>query len=818
MGKIGSVVARPIAPIQGMSNLQPGIGLANQFKGEAEKFMGVGKPYSPNASAFAPNGQEQEYITKLQQMAYGQTPSPAELQMRQGMDQAVNQAGALGASARGINPALAARLTQLSQAKMTQGLNQDAGILRAQEQQGAMGMLGNELQSVRTGQMGNEQIRANAYENSATRRANLAGGLMSGGANMAMMAGGGGKAHGGMIGYAGGGMTMHADSEGGFEEGSNPYQAPVTASPSAKKSGGGFKPNVQMPLSNVIPTPQMPNIMTMQMPQSEIGMKLHGLAHGGQPPVNAMPGGRVPGEPRVDGDHPMNDTVPAMLSPGEIVIPNSILDHEHAGEMAKAFVQGILSSKKKDSFNEGGVSRYIGKAVGQSLNDTANAVKTVGGGLYNAIATPVSGFMSGVDETIGGPNNPPLPPETQMQMPQELPHHPDYMVGPATPPQAKAPMSAMDQLSQTYGGMGGGPMAGLKSAMGREADIQTALGDRAANIHGQLQQDLQMKNAELTNLKANYDMDVEKFLADDKDGKINPSQYLDNMSTGQKVMTAIGLIMGGMGSGLTGRPDTAMKFLNDQIDRDIMGQKENMAKKQNLYRAMREKYQDDVTATEMSKAYMLGLAQNRVQMEMDKASGPQARARGEQLIAQLQMQQQQHAQAGLTKKMEQMTDKYVPGVGMALTNEGAKGVREMKASVDTVKDTVSRLRQITSQTGKSFSPDLRAEADSLRNMLVGALRVPITGPGSMSEGDRELLMRVVPDVTSFSSLDSRTLKRLDTIIEKMDSTYNRMLEANGLQGVRTEAGGSGQTKIDMRTGITYKRGPNGEAIPVSNGR
>lgn len=54
--------------------------------------------------------------------------------------------------------------------------------------------------------------------------------------------------------------------------------------------------------------------------------------------IAASDGGRVPGKPRVFGDDSRNDTVPAMLSPGEIVIPRS-----HAGtpEQAAAFVAAV---------------------------------------------------------------------------------------------------------------------------------------------------------------------------------------------------------------------------------------------------------------------------------------------------------------------------------------------------------------------------------------------------------------------------------------------------------------------------------------------
>lgn len=53
-------------------------------------------------------------------------------------------------------------------------------------------------------------------------------------------------------------------------------------------------------------------------------------------------GGHVPGEANVPGDSYTNDVISAKLSPGEIVIPRSIVNSPRAGEMAKHFVEGEI--------------------------------------------------------------------------------------------------------------------------------------------------------------------------------------------------------------------------------------------------------------------------------------------------------------------------------------------------------------------------------------------------------------------------------------------------------------------------------------------
>ncbi len=56
-------------------------------------------------------------------------------------------------------------------------------------------------------------------------------------------------------------------------------------------------------------------------------------------------GGRVDGRPLVKGDHPANDIIPALLSPGEIVIPRSIAQADDAPEKAAAFVRALQKAE-----------------------------------------------------------------------------------------------------------------------------------------------------------------------------------------------------------------------------------------------------------------------------------------------------------------------------------------------------------------------------------------------------------------------------------------------------------------------------------------
>lgn len=64
-------------------------------------------------------------------------------------------------------------------------------------------------------------------------------------------------------------------------------------------------------------------------------------AHGGLIAALAAAGGGVPGRAHVMGNSLRNDTVPAMLSPGEIVLPRSVTEAADSPKKAAAFVAAI---------------------------------------------------------------------------------------------------------------------------------------------------------------------------------------------------------------------------------------------------------------------------------------------------------------------------------------------------------------------------------------------------------------------------------------------------------------------------------------------
>lgn len=253
-------------------------------------------------------------LNALQQQAMGDPNSPLAIQMAtQTGANTANQA-ALMAGQRGTsgNAGLLARQAAMvgaqnqqqqvgqnaaMQLASQQALGQQAGNMLAQRQnalnslqQGSLGLSGQALGQAQAQNAAQQQ----AYNSDLQFGGQILGGLASGAASALA---------------------------GGFTGGANPGTGGVNP-------GGGGMP------------------------------KMAPFAHGGQvqeEPVESLSqafmafdsGGYVPGQAQHAGDTLKNDTVPAMLSPGEIVIPRSIVQGKDAAKKAADFVAAVLAKKGK---------------------------------------------------------------------------------------------------------------------------------------------------------------------------------------------------------------------------------------------------------------------------------------------------------------------------------------------------------------------------------------------------------------------------------------------------------------------------------------
>lgn len=402
----------------------------------------------------------------------------------------------------------------------------------------------------------------------------------------------------------------------------------------------------------------------------------------------------------------------------------------------------------------------------------------------------------------------PAPPVAQPQAPSPIPMGDVPQQAQAPEAMAQAPQAPSDPTgsAQYQKDMLGG-IDLQKQALQEQFNAAQIQAKQTAAANLTYQAELHKSMNEFNDFNTKNAANIESTVNDIKNNTINPRAYQENMSASDKVSSAIGLMAGGFGQAFVGGDNPAMTWLNKQIDRDIAAQEKNQGNRVTLLNAYQQQYRDKASATNMARATLNQLYASQIAMAANSAATPQAKAQMLAGAGALQMkaaelvrsttltqylgnlqnsntspEQQVAIMSQIDpKRADEMRHRMVPGVGFATLPEGAKTARETQVMTNSVKQDLGRLRQILQTPAKSLNLTLRAEADTLSKALVGALRVPITGPGAMSEGERALLLQLVPNPTSIFSIDSNTLTRLNTLESKMDRSYKNTLEANGMK-------------------------------------
>lgn len=515
------------------------LGTQNNFQATApvNAYQANGAPYAQAAQGAlgtaAGNEQQQSgYIQQLQQQASGGgAPSPAQMLLQQATTRNNQQAAGAVASQRGMNPGLAAKLALDQSAQQNQTAAGQGAVLRSQEQLNAQGLLGQALgqQGAQANQLagigGGLDLQSQGINAGvAAQNANLNLGAQQINAGVASQnAGTAGSIVGGLLGGAG-------EAAGGFGGGGAGLQAG-----GGGMSGGG-------------------------MPGGTGNYGTYIAAHGG----------RVPGQAVVPGDSPRNDKVPIEASPDEVVLPRSVTMAEDAPERAKHF---MMAMQKRVLKKEGSGSRMadggvVEKADPQWWEDSPSP-------LPDPTAPPAqdpSGFIQGDRAGAAGylaPGPPPGPLAGPPSGPVSLGQQP--FVGPPAPAQA-APAPAPTQgslpgASQQDAGMLATGKAKAEG-LGKIADIASKAAETGA---AQAQQDAQTVQQRIAEQDSRA-----KQIAD-----VNPNAYWQNLGTAGKISSSIGLILGGIGAGLTKGPNYAFESIQKAIQNDIEAQKFNIGKKEN---------------------------------------------------------------------------------------------------------------------------------------------------------------------------------------------------------------------------------------------
>jgi len=284
MGFIGSLLGGSAGNPQSSALSDP-----NQIQQQLTQTQGVLGQYGPLLQALqAQNGLQNQsnLYNQYGQIAQGQGPNPAQAMLAQQTGANTANQAALMAGQRGVasNPALASRQIAQMGAQNQQNAVGQGATLQAQQQLAALGQ-----QSGLANQMVGQQLQGLGQANQANQ---------------------------GLLGIQQGALqAQNTAAQQAAQNNSKTGLGVVSGLGQAVGTLAGFSQggDVQEPKEmHILDFLQMDPSTSAQQPMS--GMNMGGYMSSGN---------FVPGQASMKGDNKKNDTVPAMLSPGEIVVPRS---------------------------------------------------------------------------------------------------------------------------------------------------------------------------------------------------------------------------------------------------------------------------------------------------------------------------------------------------------------------------------------------------------------------------------------------------------------------------------------------------------------
>lgn len=144
------------------------------------------------------------------------------------------------------------------------------------------------------------------------------------------------------------------------------------------------------------------------------------------------------------------------------------------------------------------------------------------------------------------------------------------------------------------------------------------------------------------------------------------------------------------------------------------------------------------------------------------------------------------------------------------TVAGAQSFRKDYAHMANVRSAVDELIKINDMGYESMSPTARARADQLQSEIIAALRIPIVGPGAISEAEQEILQRIVNKGTGIFTLEAGERAALKGLKARVDREIVNWPKSMGL-AVRV-----GGQQSDVIKQVRMRRLRSQRNLPESN--
>jgi hypothetical protein len=349
----------------------------------------------------------------------------------------------------------------------------------------------------------------------------------------------------------------------------------------------------------------------------------------------------------------------------------------------------------------------------------------------------------------------------------------------ATPPAATTPTQPSDPYGNEayYNAYGKGiseQKAGLQGAANAQGAASTA--DAAA-----LQKTIQTQQEQAKGYQDQINeltQEQKSVINDYKAGHIDPNRLMNSKNTFQRVTSGIGLILGGIGAGLTGGPNQALEYLKHQINNDIEAQKAEMGKNENLLAANFKQFGNLKDAVDMSRAMQTGILADQIRMNGAKSGSALAKANALQAAGKLDQESAQTlSQIAMRRTLlsgmnqgsvppEHVVRMIVPQGEQAAAYKELGEARNLQAVKDNTLAAFDQIAKLNTVGGRLGSPiQSTRQINALRGAALDKLTKDTSG-------------RVTPETVKLIGSAFDTLGADPKTMEVQKQTINNLLSQN----------------------------------------
>lgn len=227
---------------------------------------------------------------------------------------------------------------------------------------------------------------------------------------------------------------------------------------------------------------------------------------------------------------------------------------------------------------------------------------------------------------------------------------------------------------------------------------------------------------------------------------IDPNRFWNDKSTGSKVASIFGMLLSGIGAGLSGQKNFAIEALDRAVDKDIDAQKNDQSKSLNAWKMNRESTASDIEATLKTQDQAYTALKYKLAQAQNQFMGPQALDRAKQANALIDQKIAENhfkmalinptqesmggGEQGYTQHLRGLQivapelykdaeSKYIPNVGVArvpLTAENRTELTAYDALGKNIDKAIDFQKNVAGNMG-TWTPENRSQAQALQSQL-----------------------------------------------------------------------------------------------------